>query len=213
MASCARLRLAHAHSDSSLLSQEEADRVRADLNEQAHRANLLKRETLVETSAGKVMEKRLTATVMRRRHTEPAPLRPLSEEPFHFEVEQEAGEPFVASFVDQRPIAEPAIATLIEPSGRDRGDSGRHITRDNRSSRGASARSTSAASHRGERPCRARAFRSRIGGGGAVASNPSCTTRIASRSRRATDGPGRLPARVTHDQFDQQRTRRRALAR
>ena len=115
MASCARLRLAHAHSDSSLLSQEEADRVRADLNEQAHRANLLKRETLVETSAGKVMEKRLTATVMRRRHTEPAPLRPLSEEPFHFEVEQEAGEPFVASFVGQPPIAEPAIAALLEP--------------------------------------------------------------------------------------------------
>src|SRR5208282_2362921 len=114
MASCARLRLAHAHSDSSLLSQEEADRVRADLNEQAHRANLLKRETLVETSAGKVMEKRLTATVMRRRHTEPAPLRPL-EEPFHFEVEQEAGEPFVASFVGQPPIAEPAIAALLEP--------------------------------------------------------------------------------------------------
>ncbi|MFI5353266.1 MAG: translation initiation factor IF-2 N-terminal domain-containing protein, partial [Candidatus Binatales bacterium] len=115
MASCARLRLAHAHSDSSLLSQEEADRVRADLDEQAHRANLLKRETLVETSAGKVMEKRLTATVMRRRHTEPAPPRPSSEEPFHFEVEQEAGEPFVASFVDQRPIAEPAIAALVEP--------------------------------------------------------------------------------------------------
>ena len=115
MASCARLRLAHAHSDSSLLSQEEADRVKADLDEQAHRASLLRRETLVETSAGKVLEKRLTATVMRRRHTEPAAARPSSEEPFHFEVEQEAGEPFVASFVDQPSLAEPAVPTLLEP--------------------------------------------------------------------------------------------------
>src|SRR5271167_3450707 len=86
LASCMRLRIGHTHSDSSLLSQDEADRVKADLDEQAHRATLLSRETLVETSAGKVLEKRLTATVMRRRHTEPLAARASSDEPFHFEV-------------------------------------------------------------------------------------------------------------------------------
>src|SRR5271157_1674570 len=95
LASCARLRLGHAHSESSLLSQEETDRVKADLDEQAHRAKVLKRETVVETSAGKVLEKRLNATVMRRRHTEPATSRSSAEEPFHFEVEKKSGEPFV----------------------------------------------------------------------------------------------------------------------
>ncbi|HEV7988774.1 MAG TPA: hypothetical protein VGP23_09835, partial [Candidatus Binataceae bacterium] len=71
LATCARLKLGHAHSDSSLLTPEEADRVKHDLDEQAHRQELLRRETVVETSAGKVVEKRLNATVMRRRHTEP----------------------------------------------------------------------------------------------------------------------------------------------
>ncbi len=111
LASCVRLRIGHTHSDSSLLSQDEADRVKADLDEQAHRATLLSRETLVETSAGKVLEKRLTATVMRRRHTEPVAARALSDEPFHFEVEPSASEPFVTSFGDQPPIAEPVLAT------------------------------------------------------------------------------------------------------
>jgi len=111
LASCVRLRIGHTHSDSSLLSQDEADRVKADLDEQAQRATLLRRETLVETSAGKVLEKRLTATVMRRRHTEPVAARALSEEPFHFEVEPSASEPFVTSFVES-PIAEPAVVTL-----------------------------------------------------------------------------------------------------
>ena len=111
--SCARLRLGHAHSDSSLLSQEESDRIKADLDEQAHRAAVLRRETVVETSAGKIVEKRLNATVMRRRHTEPAP-GATPEEPFHFEVEKPAEEPFVAPFLEE-PIA-PAVETpAFEP--------------------------------------------------------------------------------------------------
>src|SRR5437899_12376788 len=93
LATCARLKLGHAHSDSSLLTPEEADRVKRDLDEQVHRQELLRRETVVETSAGKVVEKRLNATVMRRRHTEPAlgaaPMEP--SEPFHFELEKEEG--------------------------------------------------------------------------------------------------------------------------
>ena len=71
LATCARLKLGHAHSDSSLLTPEEADRIKRDLDEQGQRQELLRRETVVETSAGKVVEKRLNATVMRRRHTEP----------------------------------------------------------------------------------------------------------------------------------------------
>jgi len=103
LASTGRLRLGHAHSDSSLLSQEETDRVKADLDEQAHRAVLLRRETVVETSAGKVLEKRLNATVMRRRHAEPEPgaVAAAPAEPFHFEVESDTEEPFVAPIFEQ----------------------------------------------------------------------------------------------------------------
>src|SRR5215831_7598465 len=107
--SCARLRLGHAHSDSSLLGQDEIDRIRADLDEQAHRAAVLRRETVVETSAGKIVEKRLTATVMRRRHTEPAAGAGQPEQPFHFEVEKAAEEPFVAPFLPEPP------AVVVEP--------------------------------------------------------------------------------------------------
>ncbi|HXZ87790.1 MAG TPA: hypothetical protein VEF07_04420, partial [Candidatus Binataceae bacterium] len=87
LASCTRLRLPHAQSESSLLSQDETERLKADLDEQAHRDALLRRETVVETSAGTVVEKRLNATVMRRRHAETvsgAAAQPA--EPFHFEV-------------------------------------------------------------------------------------------------------------------------------
>ena len=73
LASCERLKLAHAHSDSSLLAPDEADRVKGDLDQQAHRQAVLRRETVVETSAGKIVEKRLNATVMRRRHAEIPP--------------------------------------------------------------------------------------------------------------------------------------------
>jgi translation initiation factor IF-2 len=87
LASCARLRLAHAHSESSLLTPEEAERVKADLDERAQRAAVIPRETVVETSAGTIVEKRLNANVMRRRHSEPTPVLPTSEtaEPFNFE--------------------------------------------------------------------------------------------------------------------------------
>jgi hypothetical protein len=71
LASSVRLKLGHSHTESSLLSPEEADRIKADLDEQAHRATILRRETVLETSTGKILEKRLNATVMRRRHTEP----------------------------------------------------------------------------------------------------------------------------------------------
>ncbi len=106
--SCARLKLAHAHSESSLLGPDETDRVKADLDEQAHRQAILRRETVVETSAGKIVEKRLTATVMRRRHAETAPTPPAAEaaEPFHFEVQEQNEEPFVAPFLEEE---KPAI--------------------------------------------------------------------------------------------------------
>src|SRR5579859_3340757 len=101
LASCERLTLPHAHSEAALLSQEEVDRVKAELDDRAHRQALLRRETLVETSAGKVLEKRLNATVVRRRHTEPAPA--ASNEPFHFEAESsaESNSPFVAPIFDE----------------------------------------------------------------------------------------------------------------
>jgi len=123
MSSCVRLRLGHAHSDSSLLSQDETDRVKADLDEQANRAALLRRETVVETSAGKVLEKRLNATVMRRRHAEPEAGQAVAAhaEPFHFEVESEAGEePFVAPIFEEPLKAEPELPELsidiVEPA-------------------------------------------------------------------------------------------------
>ncbi|MGH7932823.1 MAG: translation initiation factor IF-2 N-terminal domain-containing protein, partial [Candidatus Binataceae bacterium] len=115
LASCSRLRLAHAHSESSLLSPEEAERVKADLDDQAHRVALMRRETVVETSAGKVVEKRLNATVMRRRHTEPEPSQTSAEqnEPFHFEVEEAGGDgPFVEPIFEQANELEPEIPEL-----------------------------------------------------------------------------------------------------
>jgi translation initiation factor IF-2 len=119
LATCARLKLGHAHSDSSLLTPEEADRVKHDLDEQAHRQELLRRETVVETSAGKVVEKRLNATVMRRRHTEPeagfAQAAAEPDEPFHFELEGEREDAFATPFLEERSEpAEPAIPAVFE---------------------------------------------------------------------------------------------------
>ncbi len=115
LASCARLHLGHAHSESSLLSFEETDRVKAEIDEWAHRAAVLPRETVVETSAGTVVEKRLNANVMRRRHSEPAAAAPAEQpaEPFHFEVET-AGteEPFVAPVFEEPLKSEPDIPEL-----------------------------------------------------------------------------------------------------
>ena len=117
LATCARLKLGHAHSDSSLLTPEEADRVKRDLDEQAHRQELLRRETVVETSAGKVVEKRLNATVMRRRHTEPeagfAQAAAEPDVPFHFELEGEREEAFATPFLEERiEPAEPATPAM-----------------------------------------------------------------------------------------------------
>ncbi len=123
LATCVRLKLGHAHSDSSLLTPEEADRVKRDLDEQAHRQELLRRETVVETSAGKVVEKRLNATVMRRRHTEPeagfAQAAAAPDEPFHFELEGEREESFATPFLEQhKEPAAPETPALFdnEPS-------------------------------------------------------------------------------------------------
>jgi translation initiation factor IF-2 len=123
VATCARLKLGHAHSDSSLLTPEEADRVKRDLDEQAHRQELLRRETVVETSAGKVVEKRLNATVMRRRHTEPeagfAQAAAEPDVPFHFELEAEREEAFATPFLEERKEpAEPEMVAALddEPS-------------------------------------------------------------------------------------------------
>jgi len=80
--------------ESSLLSPEETERVKTDIEERTRRAAVMPHETVVETSAGTVVEKRLNATVMRRRHSEPAPGSVAAEpaEPFHFEAEQPAKE-------------------------------------------------------------------------------------------------------------------------
>jgi translation initiation factor IF-2 len=117
LASCGRLHLGHAHSDSSLLSQEETDRVKADLDEQAHRTALLRRETVVETSAGKVLEKRLNATVMRRRHAEPEPgqVAAAPAEPFHFEVESDAGEEAFVTPIFEAPLQTEAELSELAP--------------------------------------------------------------------------------------------------
>ncbi|MBV8771175.1 MAG: translation initiation factor IF-2 [Deltaproteobacteria bacterium] len=115
LASCARLHLSHAHSESSLLSPEETERIKNELDEHAHRAAAIPRETVVETSAGTVVEKRLNANVVRRRHSEPAPTPagPESSEPFQFEsssAETEAA--FVAPVFDQPPKLEPELPEL-----------------------------------------------------------------------------------------------------
>jgi translation initiation factor IF-2 len=118
LATCARLKLGHAHSDSSLLTPEEADRVKHDLDEQVHRQELLRRETVVETSAGKVVEKRLNATVMRRRHTEPeagfAQAAAEPDEPFHFELEGEREDTFATPFLEESGPAEPAVPAMFD---------------------------------------------------------------------------------------------------
>jgi translation initiation factor IF-2 len=112
--SCVRLRLGHAHSESSLLGPDETERIKADLDEQAHRAAVLRRETVVETSAGTVVEKRLNATVMRRRHTEPDASQQAQEQPFHFEVESKDEEPFVAPFLEEPGQAAGEAPALFE---------------------------------------------------------------------------------------------------
>lgn len=116
LATCERLRLAHAHSEASLLTPDEADRVKSDLDEQAHRDVLLRREKVVETSAGTVVEKRLTATVMRRRHAE-TPAGPSESQateapaPFQFEAQEPAEAPFVAPIFEES--FEPKMETPV----------------------------------------------------------------------------------------------------
>ncbi len=99
LAGCARLKLGHTQSESSLLSPEEAGRLKADLDEQAHRATILRRETVLETSSGKILEKRLNATVMRRRHAEPGQAAGGADTPFHFEVEEAGDDSFGSPFL------------------------------------------------------------------------------------------------------------------
>ena len=120
IASCERLKLAHAHTDASLLGPDEADRVKADLDEQAHRNAMLRKETVVETSAGTIVEKRLNATVMRRRHAETTAA-PVGEaaQPFHFESQEAAQEEtFVSPFMSESPqpqVDTPVFQPIIEP--------------------------------------------------------------------------------------------------
>src|ERR1039458_6333635 len=106
LAGCIRLKLGHTQSESSLLSPEEADRLKADLDEQAHRATILRRETVLETSSGKILEKRLNATVMRRRHAEPGQSAGGADTPFHFEVEETGGDSFESPFIADSHAAE-----------------------------------------------------------------------------------------------------------
>src|ERR1700685_918075 len=99
LAGSARLKLGHTQSESSLLSPEEADRLKADLDEQAHRATILRRETVLETSSGKILEKRLNATVMRRRHAEGGAPVGGSHAPLHFEVEKSRDDSYISPFL------------------------------------------------------------------------------------------------------------------
>src|ERR1700735_3397025 len=101
LAGCARLKLGHTQSESSLLSPEEADRLKADLDDQAHRATILRRETVLETSSGKILEKRLNATVMRRRHAEGG--QAAADTPFHFEIEENSDDSFTSPFLADSP--------------------------------------------------------------------------------------------------------------
>src|SRR5581483_6297174 len=82
---------------------------------------VMPRETVVETSGGgTVVEKRLNANVVRRRHSDPAPL-PAAQpaaEPFHFEPAPAQDEPaFVAPVFDEPPKLEAEIPELpvLEP--------------------------------------------------------------------------------------------------
>jgi translation initiation factor IF-2 len=116
--SAERLKIPHARLDSSLLTTEEAERVKADLDEQANRAAILRREVVVETTSGKVVEKRLNEGIMRRRHTEPEPT-PVEEpagavEPFVFEAEPERQDDFVAPFLEAQPAPEPEVPIILE---------------------------------------------------------------------------------------------------
>ncbi len=119
--SCERLKLAHGRLDSSLLTSDEAERVKADLEEQANRAAILRHEVVLETTSGKVVEKRLNETIMRRRHAaepEPIPAEPSSPvegEPFVFEAEPESRDDFVAPFLEAQPAPEPEVPIVLEP--------------------------------------------------------------------------------------------------
>src|ERR1700736_5968722 len=122
IASTERLKLAHAHTEASLLGPDEADRVKSDLDEQAHRNAILRKETVVETSAGTIVEKRLNATVMRRRHAETHAPTGEENQPFHFESdassqEQETFSPFLQEKADSssEPVFEPVAPTASEP--------------------------------------------------------------------------------------------------
>ncbi len=116
--SCERLRLTHGRLDSSLLTTEEAERVKADLEEQANRAAILRHEVVLETTSGKVVEKRLNEGIMRRRHAEPEPAQPEplppAGEPFVFEAEPERQDDFVAPFLEAQPAPEPEVPIVLE---------------------------------------------------------------------------------------------------
>lgn len=118
--SAERLKLSHARLDSSLLTTEEADRVKADLDEQANRAAMLRHEVVLETTAGKVVEKRLNEGIMRRRHAEPEPTAAIEPtqspagEPFVFEAEPERQDDFIAPFLEAQPAPEPEVPIILE---------------------------------------------------------------------------------------------------
>ncbi|MGB3550336.1 MAG: hypothetical protein WA993_06580, partial [Candidatus Binatus sp.] len=114
LAGCTRLKLGHTQSESSLLSPEEADRLKADLDDQAHRASILRRETVLETSSGKILEKRLNATVMRRRHAEGGQPAGGADTPFHFEVEESRGDSFEAPFLADSHAAEAETPVMFD---------------------------------------------------------------------------------------------------
>jgi translation initiation factor IF-2 len=116
LASCKRLELASARSESSLLSMEEAERVKAEIDARAHRAAALRSEAVFETESGVMVEKRLAANVVRRRHAEPPPLK--AEETFAFGTELPAEAPpdlFLEEVKGSEPELPPGIEVPAQP--------------------------------------------------------------------------------------------------
>ena len=117
LASCTSLRLPHSafRIEPALAGRDRS--IKADLDDQAQRTVLMRRETVLETSAGKVLEKRLNATVMRRRHAEPdAELRAVDRRAVPFRSRKDQDQSFAAPFFDEPLTSE--LARACRPSNR-----------------------------------------------------------------------------------------------
>jgi translation initiation factor IF-2 len=112
LASCRRLELKNARSESSLLSTEEAERVKAELGSRTQRVEALHHEEVLSTQSGAMVEKRVAANVLRRRHAEPPA--PEAEQTFAFEAEPATEAQTSALFLEGLESSEPEIPPGIE---------------------------------------------------------------------------------------------------